>query len=256
MHVACLNIATVTPTMHTMYYYSEYMYIRVFCLLEIPQNYNPVEYSFPRLSWPLSRIHVSVRQSSVIPIPFCRRHQFSRWLRIFHFVGLPRRHRQGDRWTSLVRSWKRGYYEPKPKNRHFSQRSASIHESLTMGGGNGQKSAAARERNAKQQGKTEEERRAASLKAAKDAQAHKCQLCLMTFMVNVKPPTLLDHVVKKHPAGTDPASCFSSLQGYDPNAPAPAPVAASTAPPKPKPKAADPFDLLAAGLKFKKGIKK
>jgi hypothetical protein len=120
---------------------------------------------------------------------------------------------------------------------------------------NGQKSAAARERNAKQQGKTEEERRAASLKAAKDAQAHKCQLCLMTFMVNVKPPTLLDHVVKKHPAGTDPASCFSSLQGYDPNAPAPAPVAASTAPPKPKPKAADPFDLLAAGLKFKKGIK-
>lgn len=42
LHVACLNIATVTPTMHTMYYYSEYMYIRVFCFLEIPQNYNPV----------------------------------------------------------------------------------------------------------------------------------------------------------------------------------------------------------------------
>jgi hypothetical protein len=42
VHDACLNIATVTPTMHTMYDYSEYMYIRGFCFLEIPQNYNPV----------------------------------------------------------------------------------------------------------------------------------------------------------------------------------------------------------------------
>ena len=124
-----------------------------------------------------------------------------------------------------------------------------------MGGGNGQKSAAARERNLKKVGKTDEERKAAALKAAKDAEAHKCSLCLMTFMVNVKPPTLLDHVVKKHPAGTDPASCFASLRGYDPNAPvetAPAPVATAA---KPKPKAVDPFDLLSAGLKFKRGKK-
>ena len=155
----------------------------------------------------------------------------------------------------MVRKLRRGYYEPKPDKSSFPATTQHLNESPTMGGGNGQKSAAARERNAKQVGKTDEERKAAAAKEAKDAQAHKCQLCLMTFMVNVKPPTLLDHVLKKHPAGTDPASCFSSLRGYDPNAPAPAPVAASTAPPKPKPKAVDPVELLAAGLKFKKGKK-
>jgi Zinc-binding len=120
-----------------------------------------------------------------------------------------------------------------------------------MGGGNGQKSAAARERNQKKLGKSEEDRKAAALKAAKDAQAHKCQLCLMTFMINVKPPTLLDHVVKKHPAGTDPASCFSSLANYDPNAPATAAPAATGTVVKPKPKKKDDAnldDLLSAGL--------
>jgi hypothetical protein len=119
-----------------------------------------------------------------------------------------------------------------------------------MGGGNAQKSAAARERNQKKMGKTDEERKAASQKAAKDAAGIVCGLCKMTFMINVKPPTLLLHVTSKHPAGTDPASCFPILKDYDPNAPAPAaaPVAAAVAP-KPK-KKVDPGldDLLNAGL--------
>jgi hypothetical protein len=123
-----------------------------------------------------------------------------------------------------------------------------------MVGGNGQKSAAARERNQKKIGKTEEERKAAAAKAAKDAQGHKCLLCLMTFMINVKPPTLMDHVVKKHPAGTDPVSCFPSLANYDPNASSTTTTASSsstTGVVKPKPKKkedANLDDLLLAGL--------
>lgn len=125
-----------------------------------------------------------------------------------------------------------------------------------MGGGNAQKSAAARERNQKKLGKSDEERKAASTKAAKDSAAFICGLCKMTFMVNVKPPTLLLHVTSKHPAGTDPASCFASLAGYDPNAPAAA-AAPASAPVAPKPKKkVEPGldDLLNAGLT--KGKKK
>jgi hypothetical protein len=118
-----------------------------------------------------------------------------------------------------------------------------------MGGGNAQKSAAARERNQKKLGKTDEERKAASQKAAKDAAANVCNLCKMTFMVNVKPPTLLLHVTAKHPAGTDPASCFPVLKDYDPNAPVTAAAPAAAAPPKPKKKVEPGLDdLLNAGL--------
>ena len=53
-------------------------------------------------------------------------------------------------------------------------------------GSNVQKAQAARERNAKKQGKSEEERKAASAKAAKDATAFMCQLCRQTFMVNAR----------------------------------------------------------------------
>lgn len=127
-----------------------------------------------------------------------------------------------------------------------------------MGGGNAQKSAAARERNQKKLGKTDEERKAASQKAVKDAAGFVCGLCKMTFMINVKPPTLLMHVTAKHPAGTDPAACFPVLAGYDPNAPAEAaaPASAAAVAPKPKKKPADPGldDLLNAGLT--KGKKK
>jgi hypothetical protein len=119
-----------------------------------------------------------------------------------------------------------------------------------MGGGNAQKSAAARERNQKKLGKTDEERKAASLKAQKDAAGFVCGLCKMTFMINVKPPTLLLHVTSKHPAGTDPASCFPILRDYDPNAPAPAAApAAAVVAPKPKKKVEPGLDdLLNAGL--------
>lgn len=53
-------------------------------------------------------------------------------------------------------------------------------------GSNVQKAQAARERNQKKMGKTEEERKAASAKAAKDATAFMCQLCRQTFMVNAR----------------------------------------------------------------------
>jgi hypothetical protein len=120
-----------------------------------------------------------------------------------------------------------------------------------MGGGNAQKSAAARERNMKDKGKTDEERKAASAKATKDSQAFVCALCRMTFMINVKPPTLLLHVTAKHPKDTNPVECFPQLAGYDPNPAKAAPVAAAAIKPKKK-KADDGLDMLSAGLKPKK----
>jgi hypothetical protein len=56
-------------------------------------------------------------------------------------------------------------------------------------GSNVQKAQAARERNQKKMGKTDEERKAASAKAAKDASAYICLLCKQTFMVNAKVST-------------------------------------------------------------------
>ena len=53
-------------------------------------------------------------------------------------------------------------------------------------GSNVQKAQAARERNQKKMGKSEEERKAASAKAAADANAFMCQLCRQTFMVNAR----------------------------------------------------------------------
>lgn len=129
-------------------------------------------------------------------------------------------------------------------------------EFTKMGGGNAQKSAAAREKNQKKMGATAEDRKAASAKAAKDGQAFMCLLCRTTFMVNVKPPTLMLHINVKHPTCTNPAECFESLAGYDPNAPKTAPVAAAKAPVKPKKKpAAGMDDLLSAGLSKGKGKK-
>mmetsp|Transcript_7650 Transcript_7650/g.22260 ORF Transcript_7650/g.22260 Transcript_7650/m.22260 type:complete len:134 (-) Transcript_7650:212-613(-) len=86
-------------------------------------------------------------------------------------------------------------------------------------GSNVQKAQQARERNMKKMGKTDEERKAASDKAKKDAAAKMCQLCRQTFMVNSRPPLLYQHVVAKHPEGTDPGTCFVELVGYDPNDP-------------------------------------
>ena len=86
-------------------------------------------------------------------------------------------------------------------------------------GSNVQKAQAARERNQKKQGKSDEERKAAKAKADADAAAFCCMLCKQTFMVNAKPPVLYLHVTSKHPAGTDPVSCFASLKDFDPNDP-------------------------------------
>ena len=53
-------------------------------------------------------------------------------------------------------------------------------------GSNVQKAQAARERNQKKLGKSAEERKEASAKAAKDAAAFMCLICRQTFMVNAK----------------------------------------------------------------------
>ena len=53
-------------------------------------------------------------------------------------------------------------------------------------GSNVQKAQAARERNQKKMGKSDEERRAATAKATKDANAFVCTVCRQTFMVNAR----------------------------------------------------------------------
>jgi len=86
-------------------------------------------------------------------------------------------------------------------------------------GSNVQKAQAARERNQKKMGKSDEERRLAKAKVAKDVSAFMCGICRQTFMVNAQPPTLYLHVTSKHEAGTDPVKCFPCLAGYDPDDP-------------------------------------
>ena len=81
-------------------------------------------------------------------------------------------------------------------------------------------------------------------------------------MVNARPPLLYQHVIAKHPAGTDPKVCFPDrMNDFDPNNPtadkAP-PAAADGAPVKPQKvvkKSADLDSLLDAGLTGGKKIK-
>ena len=89
-------------------------------------------------------------------------------------------------------------------------------------GSNVQKAQAARERNQKKMGKSDEERKAATAKARQDAAAKMCALCRQTFMVNARPPLLYQHIVAKHPeiiASKAYTQCFSELAGFDPNDP-------------------------------------
>ena len=86
-------------------------------------------------------------------------------------------------------------------------------------GSNVQKATAARERNQKKMGKSEEERKASAAKSKADANAFMCLGCRQTFMANARNPLLYQHVLAKHPAGTDPASCFPQLKDFDPNDP-------------------------------------
>jgi hypothetical protein len=123
-----------------------------------------------------------------------------------------------------------------------------------MGGGNAQKSATARLKNMKDAGKTPEERKAASAKAAADSTAFVCIKCRNTFMVNVKPPTLYLHATQKHPE-LKPVECFSQLKDFDPEDPkglkkaAADKAAAALKPPMKKKKPTEGLDdLLSAGL--------
>jgi len=129
-------------------------------------------------------------------------------------------------------------------------------------GSNVQKAQAARERNQKKLGKSDEERRAASAKAARDSCAKRCLICLQTFMVNSKPPLLHQHVTAKHPDMlSDPTRCFPELSGFDPTDPKGLKVAAKAKENEKKKKSKkggagmdNLDDLLSAGLS--KGKKK
>ncbi len=68
-----------------------------------------------------------------------------------------------------------------------------------------------------------------------------------------QPPLLYQHVISKHEAGTDPASCFAQLAGYDPNDKGDKAAATKAAPVKKKKAGGDAAldDLLNAGLKKK-----
>ena len=123
----------------------------------------------------------------------------------------------------------------------------------TMGkGSNVAKANAARARNAKDQGKSKEEREASKAKAEKDRNAKKCLVCLQTFMISSKDKLLYDHVVAKHDKLIkEPEKCFPHLKGFDPNAPEPTGIAVAQAAAKKKvkkKKEEDLSDLLAAGL--------
>lgn len=128
-------------------------------------------------------------------------------------------------------------------------------------GSNVQKAQAARERNQKKMGKTDEERKAAAQKAKADSSAFMCSICRQTFMVNAKPPLLLLHVTSKHPDITDPGTCFPSLKGYEEGKDKEASSSAGGGSVKPKKatkkKTEDLDSLLDAGLgKGKKSTKK
>ncbi|KAH8051770.1 hypothetical protein JL722_10604 [Aureococcus anophagefferens] len=86
-----------------------------------------------------------------------------------------------------------------------------------MGGGNAQKSAAARLKNLKDKGPTDEERAASKAKSEKDKAGYKCSICLQTFMISTKPSGLFLHVKSKHDKEiATPEKCFPALKGFDP----------------------------------------
>ena len=131
---------------------------------------------------------------------------------------------------------------------------------LTMGkGSNVQKAQAARERNQKKLGKSDEERKAARAKSAADSAAFVCKICRQTFMSNARPPVLYLHVTSHH-AGTDPVACFDQLVGFDPDDPKGLKKTCTPAgpvkPKKSKKKEENLEDMLSAGLTMGKKTKK
>ena len=81
-----------------------------------------------------------------------------------------------------------------------------------MGGGNGQKSAKAREEAQRKAlaTKSPEERAAAAAKAKADSEAVSCIICKQGFMCTAKGKQLRAHVESKHDK-TDPLTCFPTL---------------------------------------------
>lgn len=127
-------------------------------------------------------------------------------------------------------------------------------------GSNVQKAQAARERNQKKLGKSDEERKAAAAKAKLDAAAFMCAVCRQTFMVNAKPSVMYLHVTAKHPAEAANFKQFfpEALKDFDPEDPdgikaaaeAKKADAARVARRKSSKKGgADELDLLSSGLK-------
>mmetsp|Transcript_16290 Transcript_16290/g.65827 ORF Transcript_16290/g.65827 Transcript_16290/m.65827 type:complete len:132 (+) Transcript_16290:128-523(+) len=121
-------------------------------------------------------------------------------------------------------------------------------------GSNVAKANAAREKNLKDKSKTPEERAAAKAKAEKDKAAHKCAVCLATFIISSTDAVLFKHIEAKHEKlVTEPEKCFPKLKGFCPTAAPAAGAAPAAAPvvkkkPAPAKKGDDVGDLLAAGL--------
>ena len=125
-----------------------------------------------------------------------------------------------------------------------------------MGGGNGQKSAKAAEKNRlkAEATKSPEERKAAQQKAAQDAAGITCKVCRQGFMINSTIVQLQAHLTSKH-AKLEPTACFANWAQMvaREQAAAAAPAAAPVKKKKKKPKQEESLDdLLNAGLSGKK----
>ena len=113
-----------------------------------------------------------------------------------------------------------------------------LRRTRTMGGGNAQKSAKAREEALKKAAlnKSPEERKAAAAKAKADSEAVKCTICMQAFMCTAKSMQLRAHVDSKH-AKEDPLKCFPCIPRME-EAEAALAAAAAAKPPPPKKDAA------------------
>ncbi|OQR85260.1 hypothetical protein ACHHYP_12057 [Achlya hypogyna] len=83
-----------------------------------------------------------------------------------------------------------------------------------MGGGNGQKSATARDRNNAKKAKEAKAANRPEMKAKMEADrtAIKCKICMTTFMVNANPTMLSQHWSSKHQdKGFTLEQCFAHL---------------------------------------------
>uniref|UniRef100_K3WAH4 At2g23090-like zinc-binding domain-containing protein n=1 Tax=Globisporangium ultimum (strain ATCC 200006 / CBS 805.95 / DAOM BR144) TaxID=431595 RepID=K3WAH4_GLOUD len=83
-----------------------------------------------------------------------------------------------------------------------------------MGGGNGQKSKEARERNMAKKAKEQKQKNHADNKGkmAADKESIKCKICMTTFMVTANAKMLNDHFQSKHSSkGFTIEQCFPGV---------------------------------------------